>query len=91
MEAMLAVGLASAALGVAHLAWRRRLRGRLLVLAGIGWALFFVGLAAAFQVLPYGPQLFLVGCIVGAIIQYVADAARRRMSVGEEQPNGRRA
>jgi hypothetical protein len=56
----------------------------LLVLAGIGWALYFVGLAAAFQVLPYGPQLFLVGCIVGAIIQYVADAARRRMSVGEE-------
>ena len=84
MEPMLAVGLVSSALGVAYLAWRRRYRGRLLVLAGIGWALFFVGLAAAFQVLPYGPQLFLVGCIAGAIIQHVSDAARRRSDFGVE-------
>ena len=91
MEMMIATGLASAGAATAYLAWRRHYRGRLLLLAGTGWMLFFLGLAAAFQVLPHGPQLFLVGCIVGAIIQYVADAARRRTDVGVEQPNGQRA
>jgi 4-hydroxybenzoate polyprenyltransferase len=84
MAEMIAVGLASSALATAYLAWRRHYRGQLLLLAGAGWVLFFVGLAAAFQVPPYGPQLFLIGCIVGAVIQRASDSARRRPDVGVE-------
>jgi len=84
MELMIAIGLVSAALATAFLAGRRRYRGRLLLLAGAGWVVFFVGLAVAFQVLPYGPQLFIIGCIAGAVIQHVSDAARRRPDVGVE-------
>ncbi len=84
MELMIPLGLASAALATAYLAWRRHYRGQLLLLAGTGWVLFFLGLALAFQVMPYGPQLFLIGCIVGAVIQHVHDAARRRLDVGVE-------
>lgn len=91
MELTIPTGLASAALATAYLAWRRHYRGRLLLLAGTGWVLFFLGLALAFQVLPYGPQLFLVGCIVGAIIQHVSDAARRRPDIGIERPSGQSA
>ncbi len=91
MELMIPTGLASAALATAYLAWRRHYRGRLLLLAGTGWVLFFLGLALAFQVLPYGPQLFLVGCIVGAIIQHVFDAAGRRSDVEVEKSGGQTA
>jgi hypothetical protein len=82
VEQLIAIGLANATLATAYLAWRRQYRGQLLLLAGTGWVLFFVGLAVAFQVLPYGPQLFLVGCIVGAVMQHTHDAARLRPAVG---------
>lgn len=84
MELMIPMGLGSAALATAYLAWRRHYRGQLLLLAGTGWVLFFLGLALAFQVLPYGPQLFFIGCLVGAVLQHVHDAARRRPDVGVE-------
>ncbi len=84
MVPMIAVGLASSALAISYLAWRRHYRGQLLLLAGAGWVLFFIGLAAAFQVVPDGPTLFLVGCIAGAIIQRVSDGARRQTSLGVE-------
>lgn len=87
MDPIVLTGLAlgSAALAVAYLAARRRYRGRLLVLAAAGWGLFFIGLAAAFQVLPYGPQLFLVGGIAGAILQRVTGEPRQ-ITVQPENP-----
>lgn len=76
LDQTIPVGLASAALATAYLAWRRHYRGQRLLLVGVGWVLFFIGLAAAFQVMPYGPQLFFVGCITGAIIQRASTEQR---------------
>ena len=81
---MVAMGVASAAVAVGYLAWRRRFRGLRLLAAAGGWLLFFVGLAAAFQVMPYGPQLLLVGAIAGAVIQL---AMGGRKWVSEDEVN----
>jgi hypothetical protein len=78
MEAMVLAGLVSSALATAYLAWRRHYRGLRLLLAATGWVLFFIGLAAAFQVMPYGPQLFLVGCVTGVVIQLASNGAPRQ-------------
>jgi hypothetical protein len=72
---MILVGLLSAALATGYLARRRRYRGLRLVLASTGWVLFFVGLAIAFEVMPYGPQLFLIGCVTGVIVQMASTGA----------------
>ena len=74
---MIATGLASAGLAVLFLAWARRYRGRRLLLAAVGWVTFVVGLAAAFEAMPAGPGLFLLGCIAGSVIQLSTAAPSR--------------
>lgn len=88
MEPMIIIGIVSAAVATGYLARRRRYRGLRLVLASTGWVLFFVGLALAFQVMPYGPQLFLIGCVTGVIIQVAsAGAVRSDDPEGETRPS----
>lgn len=72
------VGLVSSVVAIAYLAWRRHYQWQHLLWAGGGWAMFFIVLAVAFQVAAYGPPLFLLGCVAGAMVQHAFDAEKQR-------------